>query len=108
MNPKKRGRPRFVGGDGMLTRLKELRLAARLSEAELCEWLGGLSRSTVGSWARGTRHPSWQIQSRVSKALDFLEEEVKRPDPRLPPPMGIRQHDRLKYVRRVRSSYPST
>jgi transcriptional regulator with XRE-family HTH domain len=106
MNPRKRGRPRAALGDGFLGRLKELRLAARLSEQELCEWLGGLSRSTVGSWARGTRRPSWQIRGRVAKALDFLEEEVQRPAPRLPPPMGIRQHDRLAYVRKVRSSYP--
>jgi len=93
-------------GDGLIARFRELRLKATFSEQEMCEWLGGVSMSTVGSWSRGTRSPGWIMGSRVSKALDYLEQEFRRSAPRLPPPMGIRQHDRLEYVRRVRKTYP--
>jgi len=94
-------------GDEFTQRLNRLRGYAQLTEAELAEWLGGISRNTVGSWSRGTRHPSWYLGDRMMKALDYLEKEMNRSSPRLPPPLGIRQVERLAYVREIRANYPA-
>lgn len=92
--------------DRFAARLNKLRVEAQLSEAEMCEWLGGVARATLGAWSRGTRSPQWYTGDRCMKALDYLETEIARKEPRLPPPIRVRQDDRLAYVRKVRSAYP--
>ncbi len=88
------------------TRLNSLRAKAGLSEVEMCAWLGGVPKSTLGSWSRGDRKPHWFIASGLEKAMKFLEQELKLKASRFPVPLRVRQNDRLAYVRTVRADYP--
>jgi transcriptional regulator with XRE-family HTH domain len=88
-------------------RLTELRAEAGLTEREMCLWLGGVAKSTLGSWLRGKREPTWYAIGPLTKSLDYLEKELKRSRPRLPLPVGVRKHDRLDAVREVRDEYPT-
>jgi transcriptional regulator with XRE-family HTH domain len=88
-------------------RLMDLRVAAGLTEQEMCAWLGGVAKSTLGSWLRGKREPTWYSIGRLNKSLDYLEKELRRTHPRLPLPIGVRKQDRLGAIRGVRDDYPS-
>lgn len=99
-------RPR-LGDPDFAARLGQLKKKAGLSDLELCAWLGGISKSTIGSWNRGERRPHWYTADRLSKALDYLEKEISARNAQLPVPPGIRQNDRLNYVKAVRANYPT-
>lgn len=84
-------------------RLRDLREHAGLSGKEFSEWLG-VPKSTLESWLRGTP-PLLYTRRSVEPGLKALERELGRASPRLPPPLKIRQRDRLAYVKRIRSDH---
>jgi len=87
--------------------LNSVRVRAGMSELELAEWLGGISKTTLGSWARGEREPRWFTMEKLRKALAYLNMELDRKESRLPLPLGVRKDDRLAHIRDIRKNYPS-
>jgi len=57
-----------MSGDGFAGRLRELREAAGLSQAELAE-LAGLHRFGVAKLEQGVREPSWATVQALADAL---------------------------------------
>jgi transcriptional regulator with XRE-family HTH domain len=86
-------------------RLIELRRRSGMTEAEMCAWLGGVPKSTLGSWTRGRRTPTWHAIDPLNRALDYLEKELKTRR-RLPLPLGVRKDDRVGHVESIRRDYP--
>lgn len=87
------------------TRLNKAKAAAGLTFEELAAWFGGISKQSVWLWSSGRGEPQDYRRPQAEKALGFLEKELKRKEPRLPLPMGIRLGERLKHVRDIRAHY---
>jgi hypothetical protein len=80
-----------------------LKRRAGLSGFEMAVFIG-LAKSTLESWLRGST-PHRYTRDQVEPGLRALEKELARQTRRLPPPLKIRQKDRLAYVKRIRSQH---
>jgi putative transcriptional regulator len=72
-----------VNGDYFAGRLKELREAAGLTQAELAE-RSGLSQKAISQWEQGVARPLWDNVIALAAALgvdvaEFLKAPAKRP-----------------------------
>lgn len=77
-------------------RLGAIKRRAGLTDKELGLWFG-TPKSTLSSWLRRGRQPQWYRRDDVERRLKLLEDAIRRK--RLPPPLSIRQGERLDYVR---------